>query len=734
MTDTSTLDAEPVAQRSATFALSANAKEGIKVGLAIVITYGLALQFAWMSSSWAAIAVAFIAQPGEGQSLYKGLMRALGTFVAFFSSLFLLALFPQDRWMLLIATSPVMGFFAYKMKGQNEYLWFVAGFVTPMIMMAGPAEPGHAFEFAAYRTLETLIGIGVWALVSTFLWPVTNLSTLKSATDKLLATHRKVLHDCQQAIAHAPSAGSLSGLQSQEAQLVTQVGSLIDVVAAETYEVRGVRQSWKRLHDATLSFMQRSSRLHSGASDLRQIDTEAVLPRLRELFSELDARFGEARSLFEGKPPARPCQHVSLDVQTKALPALDHFQRAAVAVAKTELEALDKHTRTMVECARDINGHEKAKPIARVAAERSKIRGPLGLRPLDRDQLAAGVIVVISMWAGTLIWIYVNPPGHVSWFQFIPNITLAALRNPQARFFPLKMFAYCYLVAMAVYVFIMPQLSSFAELGVVLFVFSFITVYYFPKLSAVLFLSMFTMFGISNQQTYDFASMMNTYAFTMSGIMLVYALTYLVGSPRPEKTFLKQTRRFFRSCERLMSHAAEPGSFVEQVKRAYHRQELRTLPGKMAIWGKQIDSKKFPKNSTDQVTSLVASLYLLAYRIEDFLEVQGVHQADVLVRELGDDIRTWRAVVEHAFQQWSDVPETDPGKDLRGSVSERLAKLNARIEEVLARARPGEVGDTESRNFYQLLGTFRNLTQAGVAHADHARDMDWAHWREERFE
>ena len=202
--------------------MSPNAKEGIKVGLAIVITYGLALRFAWMSPTWAAIAVAFIAQPGEGQSLYKGLMRALGTFVAFFTSLFLLSLFPQNRWMLLIATSPVMGFFAYKMKGQNEYLWFVAGFVTPMIMMAGPAEPGHAFEFAAYRTLETLIGIGVWALVSTFLWPVTNLGTLKSATDKLLATHQKVLESCRQAIAGAPSAESLSGLQSQEAQLVTQ--------------------------------------------------------------------------------------------------------------------------------------------------------------------------------------------------------------------------------------------------------------------------------------------------------------------------------------------------------------------------------------------------------------------------------------------------------------------------------------------------------------------------------
>jgi glutathione reductase (NADPH) len=41
--------------------MSPNAKEGIKVGLAIVITYGLALRFSWMSPTWAAIAI-----QGEG--------------------------------------------------------------------------------------------------------------------------------------------------------------------------------------------------------------------------------------------------------------------------------------------------------------------------------------------------------------------------------------------------------------------------------------------------------------------------------------------------------------------------------------------------------------------------------------------------------------------------------------------------------------------------------------------
>ncbi|MBW2629090.1 MAG: FUSC family protein [Deltaproteobacteria bacterium] len=714
--------------------LSANAKEAIKVGLAIVITYGLALRFAWMSPTWAAIAVAFISQPGEGQSLYKGMLRAVGTFVAFFWGLFLLALFPQDRWLLLIATSPVLGYFTYRMKGQNDYLWFVAGFVTPMIIMAGPSAPGHAFEFASYRTLETLIGIGVWALISTFIWPVTNLGTLKSATDKLLATQQKVLEGCHQAVIGNSPANPLPSLQSQEAQLVTQVGSLIDVVAAETYEVRGVRNSWKRLHTGALSFMQASNRLQFGARDLQQVAMQAVLPGLGEFFSELDARLAEAQSLLVGKPPARQCQQVSLEVTTNALDGLDHFQKAAVLAAKIELESLDTHTRSTVECFQEIKGHETPESNASVASARGKIRGPLGFKPIDRDQLTAAVVVVISMWAGFRSWVYINPPGHVSWFQFIPNLMLAVMRGPQMRFFPLKGFAYAYLVGMAVYVFIMPQLSGFAELGLLLFAFSFITVYYFPHATPAFFLAMFTMFGISNQQTYDVASMMNMYLFTMGGILLVYALSYLVGSPRQEKTFLRMAARFFRSCEYLTSHWADPTSLLGRMKEAYHRREVQTVPQKMALWGDQIDAKRFPKNSPEQVTKLVASLQVIAYRIEDLIQLRGAQQADLAVREIGDDMRQWREVVDAAFRQWSEVPEADPGHDLRERVSDRLAKLNDRIQQLVEHARPGEVGDAETRSFYQLLGTYRGLTEAGVAYAGVARKIDWAEWREERFE
>ena len=725
--------ASPIEQSRPAFALSGKAKEAIKVGLAIVVTYWLALKFSWMSPTWAAVAVAVISQPGEGQSLYKGLLRAIGTFLAFFSSLVLLALFPQDRWMLFVGVSPVLGYFAYKMKGENDYLWYVAGFVTVMIITAGPQQPGHAFEFAAYRTMETLIGIGVWAVISSLLWPVTNLGVLKSATDALLDAQRQVAQHGFELLSHREGAGSPPALLAQEAQLVAKVGSLINVAASETYEVRIVRRSWLALQQASLKFMHTANRLRLGAEDLEQIDMDAALPALPDLSAELGARFAEARSLLAGKPSSRPCREVSLEIDRQAIEHLDHFQRAAVEVARTELEQLDAQTRTMVYAVGEIAGGREA--VAGKAPQSTKpLRGPAGLRPIDRDQLIAAAFVVASVWVSAFIWIYINPPGHVAWVQFVPTLALAAMRMPHVRFFPLRLMGYAFLVGMGVYVFIMPHLSGFVQLAALLFAFTFLTDYYFAAGRMPLLLSMLIMFGITNEQSYNFASMANSYLYTMMGIIVTFALTYMVGSPRPEKTFLQQTQRFFRSCEFLVSHLDPPESFVGQVREAYYRNVLRTLPAKMCIWAKRIDAKAFPKNSPGQVAGLLEALQLLAYRVDDLLGSRGESAAKVLAGDLGESVREWRAVVDQAFHNWSEVPETDAAPEQMDRFSGHVAGLNARIEQLFNQSGRAEISDAEGRSFYRLLGTYRGVARAGLVYAKQARAIDWAEWREERFE
>jgi uncharacterized membrane protein YccC len=266
-----------------------------------------------------------------------------------------------------------------------------------------------------------------------------------------------------------------------------------------------------------------------------------------------------------------------------------------------------------------------------------------------------------------------------------------------------------------------------------LFAFTFITAYFFPKAATFLLLAMFNMFGISNEQTYDFASMMNAYVFTMSGILMVYGVTYLIGSPRPEKTMLRQVRRFFRSCEFLVSSPTNPNSWVERIKQAYHRRELQTLPSKIATWSAQIDQKRFPQNSAEQVKALAVRRQLLAFRIDDLLNLRSDPQAELLVRELGDEAGSWRELIEQAFRAWSGAGEADPKQDLHERLSGQLAQLNPRVEEEVSRIQASETGDASGEGFYRVLGAFRGVTRAGIAYDERSREIDWEAWREEQF-
>ena len=100
---------------------------------------------------------------------------------------------------------------------------------------------------------------------------------------------------------------------------------------------------------------------------------------------------------------------------------------------------------------------------------------------------------------------------------------------------------------------------------------------------------------------------------------------------------LRLLDRFFRSAEFLMSRK-EPGlgrvSRLERWRIAFHQHQLRSLPARLASWGKAIDPKRFPANSPDQIHALVNSVQTLVYRLEQLLETGTIYRAEPLSPEL----------------------------------------------------------------------------------------------------
>ena len=97
------------------------------------------------------------------------------------------------------------------------------------------------------------------------------------------------------------------------------------------------------------------------------------------------------------------------------------------------------------------------------------------------------------------------------------------------------------------------------------------------------------------------------------------------------------------------------------------------------------------------------------------------------------DVRAWRLKVQEAFRGWSRNSAVAPAEVLRERLTARLGLLEARIEETLNKATEGELSDQDGERFYRLLGAYRGLSEAAIAYADAANEIDWGPWRESRF-
>lgn len=204
--------------------LSDRFKQAFKVALAMVITYGIALAMDWEKPFCAGLSVAFCSLATTEESLNRGVHRAVGTFLAGVAALIMVALFPQDRWPLLLAMSGFIALCTYRLSGGSRFtfIWFNAGFNVPIVAMLGGHVGLNSFDVIVLRVQETTLGVVVYSLVALLVWPRRGGADFENAVRsvcdvqrRLFGLYLKALGDRLQALFDAePAAGS--GLLARE--------------------------------------------------------------------------------------------------------------------------------------------------------------------------------------------------------------------------------------------------------------------------------------------------------------------------------------------------------------------------------------------------------------------------------------------------------------------------------------------------------------------------------------
>lgn len=718
--------------------LSTRAKEAIKTALAVTIAMGIALWMDWEKPYWAAFGVIMISLPTEGQSLNKGAMRMLGTLVACAAALTFLAWFPQDRWRFMTVLSLYIGFCAYMMTGRkHQYFWYASGFICVAIAV-NAANSLTAFQIVVERTQETGTGILVYSLVSALLWPRSSRDAFEGASRRLFAVQSQLYRAYRALMGGKGRPEDTRPQTIEELRLLKQVEVLLPAAEADSYEVWEVRHQWRHFHQQSTELMEALGHWRMSLPEIEPLDMTRLLPDLDALHAELDLRFAQIERMLAGQAPDRMPQAVTLPVDIAEMRILTRFQQAAVVVAKSQLDRLDVLSRTLFDCVRELRGY--GGPASKPLREEIPWRG----LAIDPDRFQSVISVLATLWISFLIWVYVDPPGHASFVYLSVVFIMVAKQIGMSSKAILLPFTLATFFAGVFYVFVMPHLSGFGELGLMIFGVTFAISYLFSEPHQALIkmagLAMFTRFiFVQNEQTFSFASYANASAMVIMVGALLFAIAYIPTSPHPEKVFLRLYRRFYRHAGFLISGLAadgqRPQGITESWRAALYRNDLLELPGKLAACGRKIDYRVLPGTTPEQVQDLVSSLYVLALRIKGLVEAGAQPQAELVRERLRDDLQSWHQVIAARFERRADDPTRliEPSADVCKRLAERLARLEATIEAIFDQPGKGELSAAEYRNLYRTLGNYRDLSEAAIDSAQLAEGVNWAQWEEARF-
>ncbi|MGD2014500.1 MAG: FUSC family protein [Desulfobacterales bacterium] len=719
--------------------LSTRTKEAVKTGLAMAISYGIAMQLGWENPKWAGMAVAMISLSTAGQSLNKGAMRLLGTLVALVAAFAFLALFSQDRWLFMVFVSLYVGLCTYMVAGKKRvYFWFVSAVVCLLISVSGGADSQNAFYTGLTRAQETGLGILVYALVSVFLWPQSSAAKLDGVSRKLFTVQLQLYRVYCGLITGERTGEEYKKLKLQEIQLLGQFGQILMAAQTDTYTVWEVRHQWQRLNSQATALMEALERWRETFIAIRKLDLAELLPNLKAVFDQIDHRLEQIERMLSGKEPISAPSRTSLKTNREKFRSLTHFQQAAVAVTRAQINDLDHISQSLFDDVQDIKG---IKPTTR---ESRRTTRPILDPVLDPDRLKAAFQVMLTLWISFLVWVYVNPPGHEMFVFFATLMALGAVMVHQRVSIMFWPFVCGSAVAVILYVFVMPHLSGYTQLGLMIFgvTFGYYYLFWQPQQALIKFagIAMFIVLtSIQNQQTYSFAAIANSAAMIILGCILAIAIQFILGSPRPEKSFLRLVARFCCHSEFLLSRVAldrdEDRGLVKRWQMVIYRNDLLEIPAKIAVMGQRFDYKLLSGQTPEQVQTLVNGLQAIAYWIKELVEVRELPQADLLVAAALEDLRAWRLTAQEQLRLWAEDPAlaASQGDAIWDRLAARMSTLEEKIGKTFRGLKEGKLNQGEIENFYQILGAFRGLSESGIDYTRAAEAIDWKQLQEERF-
>lgn len=265
-----------------------------KALLTALIALWLAYRLQLPQPSTVLVTVFIVMQPQSGQVLAKSFYRIIGTLVGLSVMVLFIALFAQERVLLLGSLAMWVGLCtagAARYRDFRGYAFLLAGYTASLIGLPATSHPENAFMQALWRVLEIGLGICCTGAVSAIVLPQTTRTVLRNTLSLRFRDFARMAHE------------GLSGTLTREqfetlaARFAAESVGFESLRSASAFEDPHLRQRSGRLANLGSQFMQLNTRFHALNQLLtrmrqRPLLLDAFSPCLSEITTLL-APFGE---------------------------------------------------------------------------------------------------------------------------------------------------------------------------------------------------------------------------------------------------------------------------------------------------------------------------------------------------------------------------------------------------------------------------------------------------------
>ncbi|BAJ00569.1 FUSC family protein [Shewanella violacea] len=633
------------------FCLSEKFKFASRVSLSMVLAFLIPMAMGWPQASTAATTVMLIASTGSRrESLALGTYRVIGTLIGAVVGLLLVGLLAQERFLYMLVVSVVVAVIFYFRNAykKDPSVFMLTGVMV--LMMSNGGDANGAFIYGVDRAFMTTFGVVVFTLVSVFLFPVKTEQNLRVLARELNRIQGQLFH-----LLTSPKETQVRGYALEPIDLdgvhesvePTDVSSLVKQlfgalaaleqryisISAECSDVSAYKKEW----DLALLYYKQITELlifvaESGSHDTKEserlslerfiTDYEQAVQKLAALFTESDQAWDDKEHRFEVIE-----QRVTLDEE--ALKTCTHLSRGKVLTIAYLLnqlhEKLSRLTAT-ISCIDSVTGKVDFSE-----------RFPKSLSQFiwwDAENAKTAVKVFVTYWIAGLIWIYFNPPGGYSFVIF--SVIFMSLFSflPVHPVMLLVLFTFGFLFAVPSYLFVLPGLALSAELGIFIFIYTFIAFYIFKEQVTIFFLLGLFLLGIDNTMQYNFAVLLSVMMMFYLVVLMIILSYYFPFSSRPEHLFLVMRERFFRHAAGVLSsnQIAQPNG-RQKLRADWHLMTMNVTVKKLTLWSAKINNKLFQQTTPEALAAFSAACELLNNHINIFVSAQDKFASNQLVSQ-----------------------------------------------------------------------------------------------------